>query len=195
MPALPVICRLFRVDAVLLGVVVLGTFAGGCTVELGECNEPVARRVVYNPDGAPAYEGQALVITSCGNGSYCHSSTAEPESRFGATVGFDFDLQLVSDDAERLRQAQANVLEYRDDIYCEVQEGRMPPYGETTIIVHEQLPRYRNAEGERLPFIDSFEGLNILRGWLACGAPVVERTTPHPAGATPVGAVVPTLMN
>jgi hypothetical protein len=163
---------------------VLSTFAGACTVDLGECNDPVARRVVYDPDGFPAYEGQALVAVSCGNANYCHSSAADPEFRFSATVGFDFDVQLVfgdaSEEAERLRQAQQNVLEYRDDIY---------------LVAHEEVPRYRNAEGERLPFIDSFEGLNILRGWLACDAPVIERTTPHPMGVTPVGDVVPRLTN
>ncbi|MFK8003123.1 MAG: hypothetical protein AB8H86_26370 [Polyangiales bacterium] len=187
------ISRLPQVYAVLLGTVVLSA----CTVDLGECNDPVARRVVYDPDGFPAYEGQALVATSCGNVFYCHSSIADPEFRYGATVGFDFDIQLgeTPEDAERLRQAQANVLEYRDDIYCEVQDGRMPPFGEATLVAHEEIPRYRNADGERIPFIDSFEGLNILRGWLACDAPVIERTTPHPDGATPVGDVVPRLTN
>ena len=192
------IFSLFRVHTVLPSALLLSVTAlSGCTVDLGECNDPVARRVVYDPDGFPAYEGQALVAVSCGNALYCHSSAADPEFRFSATVGFDFDVQLAFGDApeeaERLRRARENVLEYRDDIYCEVQDGRMPPFGEATLIAHEEVPRYRNAEGERLPFVDSFEGLNILRTWLACDAPVIERTTAHPTGATPVGDVVPRL--
>lgn len=186
---------LFQVHA---AVFVAALTLSACTVDLGECNDPVARRVVYDPDGFPAYEGQALVAVSCGNVFYCHSSAAAPEFRFNATVGFDFDVQLAGDDpeqAERLRQARENVLAYRQDIYCEVQEDRMPPFGEATLVAHEEVPRYRDADGERLPFVDSFEGLNILRGWLACDAPVVERTTPHPAGVTPVGDVVPRLTN
>ena len=139
------------------------------------------------------------MAVSCGNVFYCHSSAAAPEFRFSATVGFDFDVQLADSDlpeqAERLRRARENVLAYRDDIYCEVEADRMPPFGEATLIAHEEVPRYRNADGERLPFVDSFEGLNILRGWLACDAPVVERTTPHPTGAMPVGDVVPRLSN
>ena len=167
-----------------------------CTVDLGECNAPVARRVVYSPSGTPAYEGQALIATSCGNASFCHSAGIDPEDRFGATVGLDFSVFIAETEAEaeRLRANQANVREWKYDIFCDVDNGSMPPYGESTLIAHRGLERFRNAEGERLPFVDSFEGIDILRNWLACDAPVVERTTPHPAGRTPVGDVVPALL-
>lgn len=172
----------------------------GCTVDLGECNEPASRRVVYDASGAPAYEGQALLATSCGNASFCHSSGATSANRFGATTGLDFDLYVATTgegaaetETERLRRAQANVVEWSDDIFCEVDEKRMPPFGESTLVAHADTPRFRDEAGERLPFVDSFEGIDILRNWLACGAPVVERTTPRPDGVTPVGDIVPRL--
>ena len=148
--------------------------------------------------GAPAYEGQAMIALSCGNAQYCHSSNAV--DRFGATVDLDLDLYPATlDDSpavegtERLARAQANAIEFAQDIYCDVDAKRMPPFGEATLVAHANTPRYRSESGEPLPFVDSFEGLEILKNWLACGAPVVERTTPRPAGTPEVGAIVPML--
>lgn len=179
---------------------VVAMWAGGCGPDLGECDEEAARRVVYDEDGLPAYEGQALLQVSCGNGAFCHSERATGAARFGAPrdVSFDMNLAAASDaPAEaavaRLGAGQQDVIDYRDEIYCTVDDGTMPPWGDATVTVHENVPRYARvaADGSRtrLPHVDTFEGLDILRTWLACGAPVVERTE----GTGTVGDVVPAL--
>ena len=61
--------------------------SGGCGPELGVCDEPQALRVAYDglesidgapPSGLPAYEGQALMIQSCGYGGFCHGADGIP---------------------------------------------------------------------------------------------------------------------
>lgn len=177
-----------------------------CAVDLGECDPVMATHVTYS-GGVPAYEGQAMVATNCGNASFCHSSGASGQQRYGASLGLDFDVQIAStraatNDVEleleaastaRLRQAQNNVRTYAEHIYREVESGRMPPFGGATEDTLIGLPRYADAEGRRVPPVDSYEGLEILRNWLACDAPVVERTTPRPDGAASVGDIVPRL--
>ena len=169
----------------------------GCEVDIGDCNESAATRVVYTRDGRPAYEGQAMVALSCGNQSYCHSSTATGEGRFGAPIGLNFDVFPASYDGvaspeqtERLRIAQANVNSYSGHIFATVESGTMPPWGESTLSAHEETPRFASDSGERLPFVDSFEGVEIVRNWVACGAPVVERSDPRPDGVPAVGDIV-----
>jgi len=166
----------------------------GCSVDLGACDMSVATHVVYDEAGLPAYEGQSQLAVSCGNGSFCHSRAARGDDRFGAPAGLDFDVQLASADAsagdlERLAAAISEVRDHRESIYLEVRTGRMPPFGEATLVAHAGVPRFADAEGTRVPFVDSFEGLAVLRNWLACGAPVVERTE----GSGTVGDVVPPL--
>lgn len=177
-----------------------------CAVDLGECDPALATHVTYH-NGVPAYEGQAMVATTCGNASFCHSSAAEGELRYGASLGLDFDVQIAStrtamSDLEReleaastarLRSAQDNVRAYAEHIYREVESGRMPPFGAATTDTLTGLPRYADAEGRRVPPVDSYEGLEVLRNWLACDAPVVERTTPRPEGGATVGDIVPRL--
>lgn len=166
---------------------------GGCGTDLGECDPDAARRIVYDDEGFPAYEGQALIQVSCGNGAFCHSAQATGAARYGAPAELDFDVAIVATEADlaRLERGVANVRDYREDILDLVEDGEMPPWGEATETVHRNVPRYRRVADDgtvtRLPFIDSFEGLEILRNWLACDAPVVERTD----GAGTVGDVVP----
>lgn len=161
----------------------------GCAPTVGsECDEAGARTVVYSADdvGTPMYAGQALVHRSCGYGSFCHTES-EVAQRFGAPAGLDFDVDLASDaaDTERLRRGQLGVFRHRDAIWAEVEAGRMPPSGVGTETVAAG-PAFR-----ALPEVDTSEGRQILRNWLACGAPVVERTSdsPRPAGVEPVGVV------
>ena len=167
--------------------------AAGCGPDLGECDPEAARRVVYDDEGLPAYEGQALIQVSCGSGAFCHSAQATGASRYGAPAELDFDVAIVATEADlaRLERGVANVRDYREDILDLVEDGEMPPWGEATLIVHRNVPRYRGVAEDgtvtRLPYIDSFEGLEILRNWLACDAPVVERTE----GTGTVGDVVP----
>jgi hypothetical protein len=141
-----------------------------------------ARTVVYRRDGTPAYAGQALLLTSCGNGRTCHSSGAA--ARHGVPLGLDFDPHLVDDQLGadvRLRGVQELIHRYRDDIYADVLSGSMPP-GEVgrAVDLHDTNPylyfRSVDDDGTLLPEIASAEGAEILRNWLACASPVVERT-------------------
>lgn len=173
-------------------------FAFGCGRDLGECDPEAARAVVYDEEGLPAYEGQALVQVSCGNGAFCHSEQATGAARFGAPEEVDFDVALAAaSDAPaeaavaRLGHGQATASEWAEELYDRVESGEMPPFGEATLAAHANVPRFRRVAEDgaqsRLPHVDSFEGLAVLKNWLACGAPVVERT----AGTAEVGDVVP----
>lgn len=181
-----------------LPIVALVVLAGatGCQTELGACDQASAERVVYDEMGVPAYEGQALMQTNCANTSYCHSSGIDAPDRFGAPGGLDFDVQLASTDdslgsRDRLERSLRRVRSYRHDIMGVIEDDRMPPGGEASTQALAGAPRWFDADGNRVPlFADSFEGLDVLRNWLSCGAPVVERTSPHPAGTEPLGDVV-----
>lgn len=170
-------------------VIVLALLALGCEPDLGTCDESSARAVVYDPNGLPAYEGQALMIQSCGGGSFCHSEGIDAEQRRGAPVGLELDVRLASATPDvneqgltRLGRSQSHAFFERAAIWQQVQSGSMPPAG-----FEAGTPEYqRIASGERegppVPGVHSDEGQEILRNWLACGAPVVERTLPRADG-------------
>jgi hypothetical protein len=175
--------------------VLLASILAGCGTDLGTCDPELAREIVYDDLGRPAYVGQAQVIVSCGNGAFCHFEGAMGDNRFGAPAELDFDVQMVSGmmdalETERLRRNHARVIERAEQLYSEVEGGSMPPYGEATVIAHAGVPQFRFLDDRGLPRIDAVDGLPLFRNWLACGAPVVERTTPRPAGITAVGDVV-----
>lgn len=159
----------------------------GCAPDLGACDMPAARTVVYGvDDGAPAYAGQALIQASCGNGAFCHAELAS--DRFGAPAGLDFDLALAmtADETDRLRRGQHDAYQWRHEILQQVDDGAMPPGTTGKQVAALGIP-YRD-----LPALDSSAGREILRNWLACGVPVVERTAQdRPASTVAVGAVVP----
>jgi hypothetical protein len=168
-----------------------------CETDLGMCEDEDARVLVYDDDGQPAYAGQALVRASCGHDTYCHSAQATGRLRFGVPLGLDFDVAPVEhgdhEALARLVAGQGNVAERARSIFRMVENGDMPPWGEATLEIHVGAPRYRfvDADGaRRLDHVDSIEGLEILRNWLACGAPVVERTEGMSEG---IGDVVPAL--
>lgn len=178
----------------------LCAFQAGCsTAELGECDELAARQLVFDQNGTPAYAGQAQLMVSCGNGGFCHSAEASgPLGRFGAPGHLNFDMNVAATGADpaeaatdRLRRGVSRVREYAESIFTEVDAQRMPPFGEATITAHAGVPRFAFEDGSRLKLVDTFEGLEVLQNWLACGAPVVERTTPRGAGVEPVGDIVP----
>lgn len=182
-------------------VVLLLLCAGGagCAGEdLGECDPIQARRVVFDDLGVPAYAGQAQVQVSCGNGGFCHSAEAEGRNRSGAPGGLNFDMIIATtgagaatEETDRLRSGLNRVIEEAELMLAEVRAERMPPFGAATIEPHTGVPRFEFETGGRLPLPDTFEGQEIFRNWLACGAPVVERTTPRPPASTPVGDIVP----
>lgn len=163
-----------------------------CYPELGPCDPVAARSVAHDGDGTPFYEGQAILNSSCGRGSLCHSEDARGAARFGAPGGLDFCVDLATtedpvdeDGAARLARNQRRVLDNSFRIARSLERGTMPPEG------HWESGIYARGDGSALPSAESDEGRDILFNWLACGAPVVERTTFPPAGAPEVGDVVP----
>lgn len=145
-----------------------------CSPTVGDaCDEDAARTPFYRTsDGAPAYPGQALILENCAS---CHNDPGG----FGAPTGLEMDALLVTaagDDgvqqARRLLARQATIHRHRDLIYSQVVSGAMPPRG---FVPENSL--YVDADGERMPGIRTAEGQELLRNWLACDSPVVERTT------------------
>ena len=165
-------------------IVVVALLACACEPSLGECDEVAALEVVYDADGIPAYAGQALMITSCGSGSFCHAEGIEPSSRFGAPAGLDYDLRIAATtadlgDEERLARSHARTLSTRGGIWSQVESGQMPPGEVGRTVLESGIPYDRRAADgtfSPMPSIESDEGRTILRNWLACNAPVVERT-------------------
>lgn len=181
--------RVASLRAVLLPSLFATAALSGCPAQVGdECDLDAAREVVYAADGTPAYAGQALLLSSCGASSYCHTQT-EGAQRFGAPADLVFDLLLTdgAPDAEaaqrRLRRAQTSAYRHRDLVFNSVVSGAMPPAGRTPVPdlreASDAWRRYASAmdtTGTPLPHAQSAEGEEILRNWLACGSPVVEAT-------------------
>ena len=192
-PARSIVALLATVSVAAASVAAVSVTAG-CSTELGECDPDLARTVVYDETGFPAYEGQAQVQVSCGNGAFCHAEGASGDARRGAPVSLDFDLSLASVDGDpattrvdRLERNRAELLDMAHEAFCLVEAGEMPPFGEAVVGIFDNVPRYSHADGRRVPPIDSIEGLERYRNWLACDVPVVERTE----GASRVGDTVP----
>jgi len=177
----------------------------GCGPELGACDPAAATRVAHHalesddgapPTGLPAYEGQALMLQSCGYGSFCHGADLPPENRRGAPHGLSFDVNLAAADGTvdearvaRLRRARFRVVQEAGAILAAIDDGSMPPPpGPAVDDVLAGAPRYADLDGEPLPAIDSDDGREIVRNWLACGAPVVERAAARDAGVPAVVA-------
>jgi hypothetical protein len=199
----------------------------GCKRDLGECNldgktpegiqiqGPAAFDIVYREtDGLPMYEGQALVQSTCGDGSFCHAPAAVGADRVGVPAGLNFDLALACTDAtedpscaqpiesceggqtdtlycERLRGLQNNlnqVNNWAEGMIQEIRSGTMPP-GAAGQRVRNNAPWIRTPDPDRpgrsdeLPSIDSDEGTEVVRNWLACQAPVIARTQIPPSAA------------
>lgn len=169
--------------------------ASGCQPDLGECDPDAAREVVFvdpiqgdvtGTGGQAMFAGQALLVSSCGNGAFCHSEVSAPTLRFGAFAGFSLDLRPACDarapagdcspeDRARLQRAQRDAWRARHALYEQVQRGSMPPRRSWDAIRRENpVPTFSRADGSPLPGLDTPEGRLILSNWLACNAPVVE---------------------
>lgn len=147
----------------------------------------MARTVVYDPGGAPAYMGQAMMIRSCaGGGAFCHVSGTS--HRYGVPFDLDFDPILADDPrypdeptgAAHLWEAQVRIHHFRNDIYSTVYGGSMPPGqlgADTTGPQYTQYASASDTVGAPMPGLDTNEGLEMLRVWLACGSPLVEATS------------------
>jgi hypothetical protein len=164
-------------------------------VDLGPVDRDAAYELVYAPDGAPAYAGQALMIESCGGGGFCHAGgDVRPEDRFGTPAHLDFDLRPLMDaPRDRLFEAGADTFEHRRAIWTQVEAGLMPPGGAVgeRVLMDSRVGYQRVEEGgglTALPGLDTEEGRDILRNWLGCGVPLVERIE---GASTGLGQVVP----
>lgn len=190
----------------------------GCERDLGECNlydqtsegapidGPAAFDVAYRAtDGLPMYEGQALVQSTCGDGSFCHAPAAVGADRIGVPAGLNFDVALACIDASEdptctqpiqscdagqtnspyctrltsLQNNQNQVNNFAESMIQEIREGAMPP-GAAGQAVSNNTPWIR-SDGSELPSIESSEGQDIVRNWLACQSPVVARTEAPPS--------------
>jgi len=187
---------------------VLATAMFGCKRDLGECNltgttpdgtpidGPAAFDVAYRiNDGMPMYEGQALVQSTCGDGTFCHAPLATGSNRIGAPAGMNFDVSLVctgdvagcqtnppySDRVQRLNGDQGNIRNWAESMIQEMRAGAMPP-GEAGQRVRNNIPWLR-PDGSELPSIDSSEAQEIVRNWLACDAPAIGRSETPPTEA------------
>ena len=175
-----------------------GTTAGG-TIE-----GPAAFDLAYNSlTGEPMYEGQAILQASCGNGQFCHTPNATGGDRIGVPRGLDFDVALActdeSDDptcanlqpcegsadtayCQRLRRLAGNrgsVVAWAEEIHFQISEGTMPPGAAGARVQDDTL--WIRGNSSDLPRLNTPEGKNIVRNWLACGAPVVARTEIAPS--------------
>jgi hypothetical protein len=157
----------------LAGAVVLALT--GCAPSVGtQCDENAARTPYYRDgDGIPAYTGQAIMLAYCG---FCHNDPGA----FGVPQGLEFDATLVTATGEegiaqarRLLARQATIHRHRDLIYQQVVGGHMPPRGFT-----DPAGTWTDEGGNPLPGIRDPRAHEMLRNWLACGSPVVERTSP-----------------
>jgi hypothetical protein len=173
--------------------------SSGCE-GLGACDEAEARTLVVAGSGQVLYAGQAVMNRSCAAGQ-CHSSGATGEARQGVPKGLDFNVEpaaVLAADAEgavqsagvwvdraqlsRLRQNQRSVFDWRDEIWEQVEDALMPPDGVGASYRQASLGAVlvRSPNGQACQAGEPFEPFakastrEIMRNWLACGAPVVE---------------------
>ena len=200
---------MLRGPAFACSLLVVMAGALGCKRDLGDCNldgqtpdghaidSPAAFDIAYRlTDGLPMYEGQALVQSTCGDGSFCHAPAAVGADRFGAPAQLDFDVALActvpfencddqpppyADRLGRLYGNQSSINSWAEGMIQEMRAGAMPP-GEAGLRVRNGTPWLRKFDPDRpnrpeeLPPIESAEAQEIVRNWLACQAPVIART-------------------
>lgn len=167
----------FSTLALLAGAALLSA----CETDLGPCDDGLARTVYFDSQGTPHYGGQALVSAYCTNG--CHSANAEGMARSGVPAELDFDMVVANGDAmalAHLRAGQQNIFDWRGEAQEWVEAQTMPPEG---------FPRsgvtYTDELGDTLPGLDEQEGQSILRNWLSCGSPVVEKSQSRTGSKSP----------
>jgi cytochrome c553 len=170
----------------------LSCLAASCS-DIGPCEGPLEGRDTVIVNNTIVYGGQAILNKACAVG--CHLSTATGSDRHGAPAGLDFDLlpideenaegtsksgsrtivKLTSAQLEGLRKRQKNIVELRDSIWQQVDDGLMPPGGMLDTMMSTIF-----ASSEKKPCKSgkAYSELNgtheVLRNWLACGAPFVE---------------------
>jgi mono/diheme cytochrome c family protein len=183
--------RMSWIEALIVSALLLAT---ACT-DIGACEGPLEGRDTVIVSNTIVYGGQAIMNKACATG--CHLSTATGEDRHGAPAGLDFDLMPVDEDnadgttksgkskivkltsaqLDGLRERQRQIVDLRDSIWQQVQDGLMPPGGlldsvmSTIFASSEKKPCKSGNAYSKLGGADTRE---VLRNWLACGAPFVE---------------------
>lgn len=174
--------------------ILLACAACACT-DVGECDPTLAGRDTVVVNGTILYGGQAIMNKACAVG--CHLSTATGADRQGAPAELDFDLlpideadadgttksengrivKLSDNQLANLRYRQQLIVNLRDDIWGQVLGGQMPPTAPLASMMSSIF-----SSSERRPCradtsyaeLDSAQQHEVLRNWLACGAPFVE---------------------
>jgi hypothetical protein len=182
----------------------LSLFSVACGAEVGDCEDPQLGKDTVLVAGSIQYGGQAIMNIACAQG--CHSSSAKGSAREGAPGGLDFDLRPVDPNGEDitgmvttdagtvlriedsvasgLRERQRRVFEDRDRIWQQVQDGLMPPGGMFAQFKRAIVNIVNSAESNpcvastrKYEPITEKSSQDVLRRWLACGAPIVETTS------------------
>lgn len=170
--------------------VFVSAVAVGCAPSLGECDPVAASEVVYSTDrsGSPAFVGQAIVLANCAAEGVCHARGEEADLASGVPRDLNFDVQLSgtsgtveSDAIARQRHARFRVVQQGAGMLWAIDNGGMPPGGSAGADFYSGAPTYQYTDG-------TVVGLDrdALRNWLACGAPLVERSSPRDDGVSAV---------
>ena len=190
--------RPFFLPTLIVALLLIGSCVGedvGAGIDVLSTTTYREYLVYYAPEsadensGRPMYAGQALVYEGCAR-SICHSSVAT--DRVGVPAGLDFDLLPcdAGDDActdelvAGIHARQDVVFEWRDEIYGTMQRGSMPPgdAGESRLrdsdFYFEISADGVGAADTRLPRADTAEARELIRAWLASGAPTISQWSP-----------------
>jgi mono/diheme cytochrome c family protein len=169
-------------------------FACSC-VDVGACEGPLEGRDTVMVNNTIMYGGQAIMNKACAVG--CHLSTATGAERHGVPAGLDFDLlpidevkadgttktgdstivQLTSAQLSGLRKRQKMIVERSSSIWQQVLDGLMPPSGMLTSMmstIFESSEKKPCKSQQSYAAMDGAQTREVLRNWLACGAPFVE---------------------
>jgi mono/diheme cytochrome c family protein len=172
-------------------------FVLGCGEDVGKCDDPNRGHDTVEVNGQLQFGGQAIINASCAG---CHGSQVKGAARRGAPAGLDFDLYpvaeseadgmsmnkdgdpivtLTPDQVDGLRERQRLVFEERDLIWEQVKDELMPPNGLGE--VYRALMGLVDTDDEepctrrkQFKAITEKSSQDVLRNWLACGAPIVE---------------------
>jgi mono/diheme cytochrome c family protein len=180
----------------------------GCSEDVGTCEDRNEGRDTVLVGSSVQYAGQAIMNQSCANNG-CHSSTAKGPARSGAPANLDFDLrpakagdesengdgdvvaEISEKELEGLRKRQHRVVDLRNDIWDQVKKDLMPPDGMFAplrelkrVFTTDEADDVCTGKDMFSPITDS-ETKEVLRNWLACGAPIVETNTELVQARTP----------
>jgi cytochrome c553 len=185
----------------MIALALLGATAAGCGEEVGPCDAPIDGEDTVLFNSTVQFGGQAIMNKACAG---CHSSGAKGKARGGAPAGLDFDLYPVDPDSAEvvesgvstndagqpiiklkragwsgLRERQRRIFEERNLIWQQVKDGLMPPpdrsvFGQLQSIVGTSNRQPCQMDVGAYSNLSEKSSRDVLRKWLACGAPIVE---------------------